>query len=82
MTVSLFYFISIRYLFDSFFPFTTIRMRQCEPPWMTIALKVLINDKDKAFRRKEHLKFHRLCEKVMKQIKFLQSTYLRNAAVW
>jgi hypothetical protein len=69
------------YLLDTFFPFKTIRVRNFEPPWMHVSLKIMINDRDRAFSNKEHAKFLRLRENVINHTKFLQSSYLRAAAM-
>jgi hypothetical protein len=72
---------TILYLLDLFFPFKTIRVRSDEPPWMTVSLKVLINDRDRAFANNQLSKFLRIRAEVIDHIKYLQSTYLHKAAV-
>ena len=49
----------VKYLFDLFFRVKTVRVRDFEPPWMSYALKILINDCDRAFSSKNQAKFLR-----------------------
>ena len=69
----------ISYLFELFFRPRIIRVRDREPPWMKTSLKILINDRDRAFANKEFVKYRSLREKVIKHTKFLKSTYLQRA---
>ena len=37
------------FIFDSCFPFITVRFRSSDPPWMTASLKILIDKRDRAY---------------------------------
>jgi len=60
-------------LFDSSFPKRTIRMRASEPKWMKVSLKILIDDRDRAFHKHQVAKYHRLREEVISHIRYLKS---------
>ena len=66
-------------LFNAYFPLRTVRVRADEPPWMRLSLKILINDRDAAFKNKQKLKYLRLCNEVRSHIKYLKSEYLQSA---
>ena len=46
---------------------------------MRFSLKILINDRDSAFKNKQKSKYLRLCNEVRQHIKYLKSKYLENA---
>lgn len=80
---------SIKVLYESCFPYRTIRLRNTDPPWVTPQLKLLINDRDKAFNLKQWTKYTRLKNEVICMIKHLKSCSIKNAvssgnvcAVW
>jgi hypothetical protein len=50
------------------FPFKTVTFRQTDPHWMSTRLKLLIQQKDQAFRNKSSLKYSILREKVIAEI--------------
>lgn len=54
-------------------------MRSLEPPWMRNSLKILINDRDKAFSSKNREKFLRLRDEVLKLTMSLKNDYLSKA---
>ena len=66
-------------LFDTCFPFVTVRFRNCDPPWMSVALKVLINKRDRAYCKGQSSKYRALREAVIKYTRSLKSNYLRRA---
>ncbi|MEL7307472.1 MAG: hypothetical protein AAGK05_06040, partial [Pseudomonadota bacterium] len=49
------------------------------PAWMNQSLKILINERDKAFSSNNHAKFLRLREKVIFQTRFLKGEFLKKA---
>ena len=69
----------ILYLYDVFFKIKTIRLRAIEPPWMKNSLKVLINERDRAFLSSNRCKFLRLREEVIRHTKYLKADYLKKA---
>lgn len=60
----------------SVFPFRTIRWRTAEPPWMTISIKLAINDRDKALRRHQIPKYRALRERVHSMIARSKSDHI------
>ena len=67
------------HLLDIFFPLRTVRFRSSEPPWMLPSLKLLINDRDRAFTNRQIAKYLRLREEVIKHTCFLKSEFLQKA---
>ena len=66
-------------LVNHFFPFKTIRVRDSEPPWMRVSLKLLIDDRDRAFSKNQLHKFDRLRKEVINHLHHLKSEYLKKA---
>ena len=65
-------------LFNHYFPERVVRLRSNEEPWMRMSLKILINDRDIAYKKKQTAKYLRLREEVIKHTKYLKSKYLRD----
>ena len=56
----------MRFLFDSCFPFRTVRVRSNDPPWMNGALKILLDKRDRAYGRRNMNAYLSLRYKVIK----------------
>ena len=65
-------------LYDSSFPFKTIRIRPEDPPWMEPSLKMMIDDRDKAYSEKKWKKFYRLRSNVINHVKVLKTKYSKS----
>ena len=65
--------------FNTCFPERTVRVKSSDPAWMKLSLKLLIDDRDRAFHKCKWEKYNRLKEEVIKHIKFLKQNYLREA---
>ena len=70
---------SLKACVDIFFPLRTIRVRSSEFAWMTPSLKVLVNDRDRAFSEGKTQKYLVLREKVIRLSRQLKTDYLLNA---
>ena len=70
---------SLYYFFDLCFPIRTVRMRSNDPPWLKPSLKVLIDDRDRAFSKKQIAKYCRLRKEVNFHIRVLKKRYLDSA---
>ena len=66
-------------LFDAFFPQRTVRIRASEPKWMKVSLKVLIDERDRAYCNKQWAKYFRLREEVISHIRHLKKRYIDEA---
>lgn len=67
---------TVKDLVDMFFPLRSIRVRSSEPPWMRHSLKILMNDRDRAFSEGKREKYLRLREEVISKIRLLKSRFL------
>ncbi len=56
------------YIYDMHFPERVVRIRPFEPPWMNLSLKILINDRDRAFHCNQMAKYNRLRDQVISHI--------------
>ena len=65
-------------IFDSCFPRRTVRLRLSDPVWSKPSLKMLIDDRDKAFHKKQWPKYYRLRREVATHIKYLKQNFIRN----
>lgn len=63
-------------LFDFFFPLRTVRIRSNEPKWMNISLKLIIDDRDRAYHNKQWSKYYRLRKEVSDHIRFLKTKFI------
>ena len=68
----------LRSIFDLCFPFRTIRLRPTDQPWVKPSLKLLIDERDRAFSKGHISKYCRLRTRVIDHIKFLKNVYLKN----
>ena len=71
----------ILYLYNIFFPTKTIRIRAIEPLWMKNSLKIMINERDRAYLANNKSKFLRLRDEVISHTKYLKSDYLKKAVI-
>ena len=75
------FFLSLLFqFFDSCFPFRTIRLRSGDPEWVKASLKVLIDDRDRAYSRGQWPKYLRLRNEVNDHIRHLKSSFIKCAA--
>ena len=70
---------TIFHLYDKCFPFRTVRYRFCDPPWMQACLKLVINERDRAWTNGKMEKYTRLRRKAIFLTKKLKANYLRTA---
>ena len=66
-------------LFDCSFPLKTVRIRHDEPKWMKPSLKILINDRDRAFFNGQVSKYSRLRNEVISHVRFLKSNFINSS---
>ncbi|MEL7309307.1 MAG: hypothetical protein AAGK05_16565, partial [Pseudomonadota bacterium] len=59
---------TLRGIFDSFFPFVTVRVKSSDKPWVRPSLKVLINARDRAFALCQIGKYRRLRAEVIRHV--------------
>ena len=69
---------ALKFIFDFCFPFRTIRLRHTDQPWVKSLLKLLIDERDRAFTKGHTCKYRRLRVKVIEHIKFLKNVYLKS----
>lgn len=67
-------------LFDYHFPSRTVRFRSSDPEWMKGSLKILIDDRDRAFSDCNWAKYYRLREKVKVHTRSLKNLFLTKAS--
>ena len=67
-------------LYDFCFPLRTIRLRSCDPEWMDFSLKILIDDRDRAYHNKNWSKFYRLRSEVVCRIRELKLKFVSRIA--
>lgn len=72
---------TISYLYDLCFPFRTIRFRVSDPPWINATLKILINDRDRAYSQGKQQKYLSLRRKAINYIQWLKMNYVKNAVL-
>ena len=78
---AVFHFISyLVTLFNHIFPIRTIRIRSSDPEWMKDSLKILIDDRDRAFRSKNWSKYFRLRKEVKLHIRSLKESFISDAS--
>lgn len=58
----------IRQFYHLFFPEKSVRMRSCDPPWLTPSLKAISDARDKALSRGHYGKFLCLREKFLSEV--------------
>lgn len=70
---------TLKSLFRIFFPVKTVRWRSSDPPWWNSTLKLLLDDRDRAFSDRNWAKYTRLRDRVIEYTKHLKSVYLKAA---
>jgi hypothetical protein len=65
------------YVFDSCFPYVTVRFTNKDPPWMSVSLKVLLNRRDRAFSKGKMRQFQLLRSQVIHLTAQLKKEYLK-----
>ena len=68
---------TLTYLFDTCFPERTITIRKTDPAWMTVSLRILLKERDSAWRDKNMSKYLRLRKEVDLEIRRAKSGFLR-----
>ena len=64
------------YLYDSCFPEATVRFTSRDPPWVSVSLKILLNQRDHAFNKGRMWLFRTLRSKAIRLIANLKKRYL------
>ena len=67
-------------LFNRHFPLRNVKICNDDKPWVKPSLKVLINDRDRAYKQGKTLKYLRLRDSVISHIIKLKSTFLSAAS--
>lgn len=70
---------SIFEMYNYCFPERTIRLRSTDPRWMKPSLKRLMDDRHRAFHKRQFDKYNRLKEEVSSLCRYLRDTYLKDA---
>ena len=68
------------YLFDFHVPLRTVRIRSAEPPWMRLSLKVLIDDRDRAYHKNQWARYRRLRNDDISHIRHLKTKFMTASA--
>jgi hypothetical protein len=74
-----FFMAALFHLYNLCFPERTIRFRSIDPPWMKPSLKILVDDRDRAFTCGQTHKYLRLRKEVVKHTRQLKERYLKSA---
>ena len=69
---------TLKSVYDYCFPEKTIRMRENDPPWLKPSLKLLIDERDRAYCKGQVAKYKRLRLEVTEHIKQLKSAYIND----
>ena len=77
---SSFFLNSIRALYDTCFPLRTVRMRESDPSWVRPSLKLLVDDRDKAYNNGEWSKYYRLRDEVVAHCKYLKLQFIKTSS--
>ena len=71
---------SLKRLLDICFPARSVRLRSSDPPWLKPALKILINDRDRAWTNGQRAKYLRLREETVRLTRHQKAQYLKTAS--
>lgn len=71
---------TLRSVFDHFFPWRIVRVRPNDKPWVRASLKLLINDRDRAFANGQTARYLRLRLEVISHIRELKARYFADIA--
>ena len=66
--------------FDNCFPFRTVCMRSTDPPWFKPSLRILIDDRNRAYAQGQMPKYKRLREEVISHTKTLKSRFMKSVS--
>jgi hypothetical protein len=72
--------LGLRHLLDFYCPLIKIRARSSDPPWISPRILNLINQRDRAYSERKHLKYVRLKESVIQNIKSARITFIKKAS--
>ena len=64
------------FIFDSCFPWVTVRFSNKDPPWMSVPLKVLMDRRDRAFSKGRLIQYKSLRSQVIRLTAALKEKYL------
>jgi hypothetical protein len=73
--------LTLKSIFDSCFPEVAYRLRPDDKPWITPRIKMIINQRDRAYKEKKTLKYLRLRDQVRSEILRAKSNYANGRAV-
>ena len=71
---------SLTFLFNECFPLRTVRLRSSDPPWLKPSLKILVDDRDKAFHKRQWSKYYRLRQEVISHTKHLRNAFIKSSS--
>ena len=69
---------SIKCIFDLCFPVRTVRLRHSDPAWMKPSLKILIDNRDRAFFQRKWSKYYRLRDEVICHTRELKTIFVES----
>ena len=67
-------------IMDETIPERTVRMHPSDKPWMTSFFKTKIKARQRAFSRKDHVRYEQLCVTVSRLISKAKTSYYRSKA--
>lgn len=67
-------------IFNGCFPQRTVRLRSTDPPWLKPSLKILIDDRDKAYHKHQMAKYFRLRNEVISHCKHLKQFFIKSSS--
>lgn len=70
----------LRCLYENCFPERTIRLKSTDPKWMKVSLKIMIDDRDRAYFNKQWDKYKRLREEVIQHVRDLKQRFIADSA--
>jgi hypothetical protein len=65
----------LRQAFDTSFPLRVVRCKVSDPPWLSSSLRLLMNQRDRAFKEKKVLKYIRLKEEIITLSRSLRKNF-------
>ncbi|MEL7308255.1 MAG: reverse transcriptase family protein, partial [Pseudomonadota bacterium] len=69
---------TLRLIFESCFPYISVRFRSNDPPWMNGELKILLDKRDRAFSKRQMRKYLSLRSKVIRLACSLKCNFLKD----
>ena len=70
----------VNFLFEHCFPIHTIRILHPKSQWINCSVKLLIDDRDKAYHSKNRTKYLRLKKEVIAQVTYLKHSFIKRAS--